>query len=215
MALAFLITGENLQLLSERKVLKQSEYAALLEAAQVVDSARAEAQRIVQRAHEQAEQGRREGYEAGLQQAKSEYADRLLAAAADGQRQLQSLREAMARLVARAVTQFIAEVDPAELLDAALQRVDALVRNESFLDVRVAPEQEQALRQAIERLRADARWTMNVTVQVDPALPDGACVLQTPSGTLEIGVEAQLQAFYRALAQGPGAGGLPDWAMTR
>ena len=46
MGLAFLISTDHLQLLSERKVFKEAEYAALLDAAAVLDAARAEEVRI-------------------------------------------------------------------------------------------------------------------------------------------------------------------------
>jgi type III secretion protein L len=198
MGLAFLITTENLQLLSERKVLKEAEYAALLDAAAVIGAARGEAQRVAQKAAREADDLRRKGYEDGVQQARSEYAERMLGAAIDGHRQLHALREAMAQLVTKALTQFVADLDPGELFEAALRRVDTLLRSEPFVHVRVAPEQEATLRDVLDRLRDEAHWTMNIAVQVDPTLDEGACVLQTASGTLDIGLEAQLQAFRRA-----------------
>ena len=54
MGLAFLITSDNLRLLSERKVLKEAEYAALLDAASVIETAQQEAARIVERAGSEA-----------------------------------------------------------------------------------------------------------------------------------------------------------------
>ena len=36
-------------------------------------------------------------------------------------------------------------------------------------------------------------------VTIDPHLPPGGCVLITDSGTLEIGADAQLEAFRRAI----------------
>jgi type III secretion protein L len=205
MGLAFLITTENLQLLSERKVLKEAEYAALLDASALVEAARHEAQRIVRQAVQQAEESRRQGYEEGLGAARAEYAQRLVADTMAAQRQLHALRTSMAQIVVKAVGQFIGDAEPAALFEAALLRVDTLVRNEPFITMRVMPSQEAALRQVLARLRSEANWGMNVTVMPDASLPEGACVVQTASGTLEIGVGAQLEAFRRALERG-GAG---------
>jgi type III secretion protein L len=199
MGLAFLITSENLQLLSERKVLKEAEYAALLDASAVVAAARQEAHRIVQQAARQAEDSRRKGYEEGLQQAKAEYAQRLVSDSLASERQLRALRSSMAGIVVKAVGQFIAEADASELFEKALLRVDTLIRAEPFVTVRVAPAQEAPLRQALDRLRTEANWSTNVAVQADPALPHGACSVQTASGTIEIGLDAQLEAFRRAV----------------
>lgn len=202
MGLAFVITTANLQLLSERKVLKQVEYAALLDASDVVDAARAEARSIVAQGTQQADDSRRTGYEEGLQQAQAEYAQRLVSQALAVEQQLYALRRAMAQIVVKAVGQFIADVEPQALFESALRRVDSLVRSEPYMAVRVAPGQEDAVRQALDRLRTEANWTMNVSLAADPALQPGACVVQTASGMLEIGMDAQLDAFRRAVEHG-------------
>ena len=207
MGLAFLITTDRLQLLSERRVMKEAEYAALLDASQVVEAARAEAQRIVAQADAEAEHRRRLGHEQGLAEAKREHAQRLIGDAVAAERQLRALRSAMAGLVVKAVGQFIAEADPQHLFQAALTRVDGLLRSEAFISVRVATGQEAMLRQALSRMHAEAPWTAQVTVQPDATLAEGACVVHTASGTLEIGVDAQLEAFRRAVQQS-GVGGL-------
>ncbi|SFP40339.1 type III secretion system stator protein SctL [Variovorax sp. 770b2] len=202
MGLAFLITTDNLQLLSERKVLKENEYAALLDASAVVDTARKEAARIGQQAESGAEASRRKGYEEGLAQARAEYARQLVTDSMAVERQLHALRTSMAQIVVKAVGQFLAEADPAVLFRSALLRVEALLRAESFITVRVAPAQEAHMRETLHRLRTDANWNMAVTITPDADLPSGACLVQTSTGVLEIGVDAQLEAFRRAVEQG-------------
>jgi type III secretion protein L len=199
MGLAFLITTENLQLLSERKVLKENEYAALLDASAVVETARREARRITQQAAQQAEDSRREGYEEGLRRAKAEYAQQLMSETLAAERQLHALRTSMAQIVVKAVGLFIADAEPAALFEAALLRIDTLIRSEPFITVRVAPAQEATMREVLARLQGEANWHMTVSLAADPALPAGACVVQTASGVLEIGVDAQLEAFRRAM----------------
>jgi len=199
MGLAFLITTENLQLLSERKVLKEAEYAALLDASAVVDAGRKEAQRIVRQAARQAEDDRRKGFEQGLQQAKADYAQKLAMDAQAAERQLRALRGSMANIVVKAVGQFLQDADPAALFERALSRVDTLIRNERFLSVRVSPSQEAMVREVMARMQAEGNWSVNVSIAADPALSSDECVLQTDSGTLEIGLAAQLDAFRKAV----------------
>jgi type III secretion protein L len=206
MGLAFLIASENLQLLSERKVFKEAEYAALLDAAAMLQAARDEASRIVDAAARDARRAREAGYAEGLREAQADHARRLAADALATQRQLQALRGSMAQIVVRAVGQFMAEVDPTQLMESALRRIDALVRAEPFVSVRVAPGEEAALRAALARLGAESGWALAAAVSPDPALAAGACVLSTASGTLEIGIDAQLDAFRKAVERhGAGA----------
>lgn len=198
MGLAFLITSDNLQLLSERKVLKEAEYAAMLDAAGVIEAANGEAERIRLRAVEAAQQDCKQAYARGLEQARVDEAARRIDAALQTQQQLEALRDAMARLVTKAVMQLVAQVDPSLVFEAALGRIDALVRDESFVSVRVAAADEAALRSALDTLRNRMGWTLKVVVQPDVDLPAGACVMQTASGSLDLGVQAQLDAFARA-----------------
>jgi type III secretion protein L len=203
MGLAFLISTDNLQLLSERKVFKEAEYAALLDAAAVLDAARVEAARVTDQASRDAAHALAQGRAEGLRLAQAEYARRLASDALATQQQLQALRTSMAQIVVRAVGQFMADVDPARLLESALRRVDALLRTEPFVALRVAPAQEDALRRALQAMGQDAGWALAAAISADPALADGQCVVSTASGTLEIGVDAQLEAFRKAVqAQG-------------
>ena len=204
MGLAFLISTDNLQLLSERKVFKEAEYAALLDAAAVLEVARGEAARVTAQAQRDAALAREQGRAEGLRQAQADYAQRLAADALATQRQLQALRSAMAQIVVRALGQFMADVDPARLLEAALRRVDGLLRAEPFVALRVAPAQEDGLRRALAALGQDAGWALDAAVTADPTLADGACVVATASGTLEIGVDAQLEAFRKAVESAGG-----------
>lgn len=204
MGLAFLISTDNLQLLSERKVFKEAEYAALLDAAAVLEVARGEAARVTAQAQRDAALALEQGRAEGLRQAQADYAQRLAADALATQRQLQALRSAMAQIVVRALGQFMADVDPARLLEAALRRVDGLLRAEPFVALRVAPAQEDGLRRALAALGQDAGWALDAAVSADPTLADGACVVATASGTLEIGVDAQLEAFRKAVESAGG-----------
>ncbi len=207
MGLAFLITSDNLLMLSERKVLKEAEYSALLDAASVVEVARQEARRILQQAMQDAEQAGSRGYAEGLERARTEQARQRVSRALETEQQMHALRSSMAKIVATAVEQFMAAADPVDLLQAALQRVDALIREEPFITVRVAPAQQAHLRLALARLGSDTQWLSKLSVIPDGSLRDGACVLQTPSGTLEIGIDAQIEAFRAAVEHSAAAQG--------
>ena len=205
MGLAFLITAEKLQLLGERKVLKEAEYAAVLDASAVIETARREARRVAEQAAADATAARDAGYRDGIRKAEQEYAQRLVEDGLSMQRQLQALRASMAQIVVKAVGQFITDAEPEELFEAALLRVDGLLRNEPFVTVRVAPASEPRVRTALARLGQQVAWAANVLVTQDDTLAEGACVVQTASGTLEIGVDAQIEAFRKALERS-GAG---------
>lgn len=199
MGLAYLITSDRLQLLCERKVLKEAEYSALLDSARLIETARAEAARITAAATQQAAKARRDGYVAGVREAKAAHADRLLSVADDDHARLARMRESMAHLVVKAMSQILADVDPVRLYETALQRVQALLRSEAQAVVRVAPAGEAAVRAAVARLNEASGRVLALSVQPDASLPAGGCVLVTAAGTLDIGIESQLDVLARAM----------------
>lgn len=203
MGLAFLISSDNLQLLGERKVLKEAEYAALVDAAAVIEAAHREARAIEERQRTESRRARDEARAEGLAEACAEQAAREVETALRQQRQLGALRDSIAGLVARAVAQLLgaAQADePERLYAAALRRVDVLVREQSFIAVRVAPARVEAFARALAALHETHGWTARVDLQPDPSLDDERCVLQTAAGSLELGLAAQLRAFEAALA---------------
>lgn len=202
MGLAFLITSDRLQLLGERKVLKEAEYAALLDAEGVIAAANAEALRIADDARKEAARARDTAFAEGLERARMQFAERMVTDAVALQNQLQGLRDSMAQIIVKAVGQFMAEADPSLLFQAALLRVESLVRTQPFITVRVAPDHEHAMRSALDELHRNAGWSLPATIVADPELPHGACLLVSASGTLEIGVDAQLAAFRKAIEVG-------------
>jgi type III secretion protein L len=54
----------------------------------------------------------------------------------------------------------------------------------------------------LEKLSGEMHWLATVAINPDPSLAKGVCILQTGSGTLEIGVQAQLDAFSKAAGNG-------------
>ena len=198
MGLPFLITTDNLQLLSERKVLKESDYAALRDAKSVVEAAHREADNVARRAMREADASRRQGYQEGLERAKARHARELLSDAVAIERQLRALHSEMAQIVVKTVGQFVAGSERSALLESALLHVDTLIRSESAIHVRVDPALVQGMRAVLDGLHGDRREVANVRLVPDPSLAPGACIVQTAAGTLEIGVDAQLEAFRAA-----------------
>lgn len=201
MGLAFLITSENLQILSERKVLKENEYAALLEANTIIATAQKERERILQEAQRQYEQKELLGYRDGVARGQLEYARKAFASALDSASQLRALRQTMADMVVRAVTELADELEPRHLFAAALRRIEALVRDEAFVVLRVAPSQEGALREALAKVWQRDLNAQPVKVVADPSLADTACVAQTPSGEIDASLEIQITALRQAILQ--------------
>jgi len=209
MGLAFLITSENLQMLSERRVLKEHEYSALLDANSVVLTAKKEAERIVADAERRKEEMLRQGYDEGFARGEREGAERAYGAALDTAHALALSRGKMADMVVRGLRELVGEFERERIFALALKRIDAFVRDEAFLVVRVAPASVEVMKQAVAHRRAAledeahaadaAVRAQAVRVVADASLGNDDCVVETPAGSIDARLSTQIDAIRSAI----------------
>jgi type III secretion protein L len=199
MGLAFLITAEHLHLLSERKVLKADEYGALLDANEVIGTAQREASRVRQDAERDVKQRLRDGYDKGWREAEAEHARRHLAQAWQTEHAVHAQREAMARLVVESLAQSLGELPPALRYEAVLRRMEAMWADEPVVTLWVAAGAREEAETAVRRVLEGTRHTGQVHICIDDALTGDECRVQTASGKIEMGLQAQVEALRRAL----------------
>ncbi|WP_126282827.1 type III secretion system stator protein SctL [Burkholderia stagnalis] len=199
MGLAFLITSDNLQLLSERKVLKEREYAALLDASAVIATAHEEAARIVADAQREFDKRHAAGYDEGMRRAQREAAAHAYAQSLAAARTMESMKDAMADIVVKAVRAIVGETSTQKLYEAALARIVPLVRDEPFLTVRVAPGREAEMRDALAGAFAGQSARQKIRVVEDAQLERHACTVETPSGRIDASLDLQIDALRQAI----------------
>ncbi|CAJ0706242.1 Yop proteins translocation protein L [Ralstonia edaphis] len=196
MGLAFLITTDKLHILSERKVLKQHEYAALLDATSILGTAQEERERLLKDAEAHREQQLKAGYDAGYEKGEREAATRLYADALANARALAAMKQLMAELVTRTVRELAADLPRDAIYAKAFSRIETLVEHEPVLTVRIAPQQVADLERVLGTMTDGTR---RVRVVPDASLSEEALVVETASGVVEAGIDTQLAALHAAL----------------
>ncbi|MDH6146196.1 MULTISPECIES: type III secretion system stator protein SctL [Paraburkholderia] len=179
--------------------------AARAEAQALVEAAEARAAELLAQADQQYESAERDGYEAGLRAALTDWHERVAhAPEADGRTLDQHRRDRLAELVALAVEQMIATSDPADVFRRAAATLEQIVADGSPLDVHVHPADLDAARRAfgdIARGWRDAGCAVRLRVHADAALDAGSCVCESDLGTVDASLSLQLDAMRAALAR--------------
>lgn len=140
------------------------------------------------------ERGYAEGRDAG-----AEEAARLVAAtAARAEIFLRELERDLPDLVLGLVERVLGAFDPGDVLARAVVEAVGRLRSESEIRVHVAPEQADSLRAGLAEIRR-LDGAPSLRVQADPALATGQCVLHGASGTVELGMAAQLRALREGI----------------
>lgn len=139
------------------------------------------------------EEGRKEGAEAASQLLAETtlHADRHLA---DADRQVVDLAIAVVRRV-------LGEFDVGQLTRNAVRHALSKQRQSQHLTLHVAPDMVEGLRADIDA-EFDPEVRHLMTVEPDPRLEQSQCRLASDIGFVDLGIEAQLLALHRGLADG-------------
>lgn len=201
MALSFLIHRDQLQVLADRKIIKQAEYASVVDASGLLEAAREESARLNARAQAEAAEERQRGYDDGWQAARERLAEELARVAASQARALQQQREAMARAVTQIARELVAGADGHDFFDMALRRVSESVRAEQFLSLRVHAADAAAARVSVAGLMDRYGSSRFVNVVADPHLTPRSCIVESELGLVDASLDGFVQRLEHVLAE--------------
>jgi type III secretion protein L len=180
-------------------LIKAREFSALLDAHEIVQSARRHLTAAHARAEVELEQARRSGYEEGMRQARADLSALIVQTKADVENAFIALEGRIVQTVLSAVKQVLGTVDDRALLEPSIRRVILQAKNEQTLRLRVCTAQFDAANAAVAAVLKefpDVEW---IDVVNDPAAPHGACVLESDLGVIDGSLETQLAALRRGL----------------
>lgn len=136
------------------------------------------------------------GHAEGLRAATAETAGRLAQIAADAARDRAEVHARMGRLALDVVRRLAGELGSDQLTPAMVERAVREILPDQPVQVRVAP--------SVRGLVETRLWAINGAIDVvaDDRLGETDCVLETASGRVQAGLEAQLSTLERAFAGG-------------
>lgn len=191
----FLLVGESLRVAPGRRVLKAAEYAALADAGLMLDTARVSAQVSARRVADEAAEERRRGFREGADEARRELAATLTAISAGAARTLARIEPLLVEAVMAGLRSVLDEAPAAVFYDAALRKIARFVRDQRFLTLSVAPDDEAAAREQIEALRSQGVFVAFIDIQVDTALGPLSAVMRSESGTVDASLALQMEGL--------------------
>ena len=195
-----LIEKPNFSLVSDRRLVKASDVATVATAEGIVAAAEADAARIREEAKAEFEAEKKRGYEEGLQKGKMEIAMQKLEQVDQSVAFMESVEGKMADVVMKALKSFMAEVGDREMVVNIVRKtMDAVIRTQRHVTLKVAPEMSQTVKERISSIQAAYSTVDTIDVVEDPRLKGPACVLETEAGVADASVDSQLAAIERSI----------------
>ena len=185
------------------RIVRAAEADAVREGSAWLNDARQRAERLLADARMQAEveiaAARQRGYEDGRRTGEKEAARLLADAAATADAYLESIREDVAALVVEAVTLILGSYDSTDVAAQAVRHALQRVRRQGEVTVFVAPCESEAIARRLATVLTDADARQPVSVEPDPHLAPGRCVLASAGGFIDAGIAEQIDALRAAL----------------
>lgn len=165
----------------------------------ILDAAVEEAATIGLQADEEAqllfEQARVDGFEAGAQQWNLE----VLRSARASHEQLRQQRERMARIVIAAVEKVIPLQDPQGIYRQVLKMLSKSVQAVRYVTVRVCPQELSNAQATLRELADGSPLAKLIDVKGDDRLAQGACLVESDQGIVDLSLDSQLNALRAAI----------------
>lgn len=185
---------------AESSVVSAEDSSALASAESIIAAAEAEAEQIKAAATKAYEEERAKGYEKGIADGKQEILMQKLDLVQESVKYMSTIENKVADIVLSALKKCIAEIGDDELVVQIVKKsMQAVVRTQHEIAIRVSPEMVPVVRSRIDTLSKDFPSVVKMDVVSDERLQNTACIVETEAGIVEASVDGQLEAIEKSI----------------
>jgi type III secretion protein L len=178
------------------RILRAADAARWIDGYAFVEAAREEARRVREESAEWLQQAREEGFERARQEGAEQVAALLAQTSARVNEYLGGLEASLAELALGIARQVVGELDEHERLLRCTAQALSAFRQDQALSLLVPHSEVEGLRR---RLADGPLALRSLNIEGDEQLERGQARLVSPAGSVELGLEAQLDNLRRAL----------------
>ncbi len=182
-------------------VLSPEQVRSWQSAQQMLQDARAEADRIRAEAEQAYEAEKQRGYEEGLTMARMDEAERLIENATRTVDYFAGIEQKIVALVMNAVRRIMADFDDTTRVLAVVQSGLSVMRNQKQLTLRLSPEHAATVRERAQQLLERFPGVGMMDIVPDSRLKGDAAILESEMGVVEASVDLQLQAIEQGFTK--------------
>jgi type III secretion protein L len=182
-------------------VLSPDEVRQWQTAEQVLQEARAEAERIRAEAEDAFEAEKQRGYEEGLTMARMDEAERLIENATRMVDYFAGIEQKIVDLVMKAVRRIMADFDDTTRVLAVVQSGLSVMRNQKQLTLRLSPEHAETVRERAQQLLERFPGVGLMDIVPDNRLKGDAAILESEMGVVEASIDLQLKAIEQGFVK--------------
>lgn len=179
-------------------VIKAATYTKAWSVFKAQAEARKSAEQIMSKAQYVYDTRFEEGYQDGLAQAKQEFAEQLIHISGESALFLSAIEDRVVDTVVTAVQMILHQTKDEQIIKASAVTAVQSLKDVKQMTLRVSRQQCPNVEQFIDELRREhnAEW---IEIVADDHLKNSDCILETPFGVVDAGLETQLRMLKKYL----------------
>jgi len=195
-----LLKRKTFEVESDTPLVKEPDAAVIAKAEGILAAAEAEAAKIAEDAKGAYEAEKKRGYDDGIAEGREEILLQKLDLLDESVAFMERVEEKMAGVVLKALKKCILEIGDKELVCQIVKKaMQAIVRNQRQITVKVAPEMVPEVKERMKTLLSEFPSVAFADVVEDPHLAGTACVVETDAGSVEASIDGQLAAIEKSI----------------
>lgn len=195
-----LVKKNELEIHSASRLLKADEAFSVLKAKEIVLAAEEYAAKLKEDSQAAFEEERKRGFEQGLAEGRAKVVEDKLDFVYESAKYMEDVESKLADIVMKALWKCVAQIGDEELVVQIIRKImNAVVRNQRQITLKVAPETVSAVKARLDEILADYPALERVDVEEDSRLKGSAAIIETEAGIADASVETQLNAIERSI----------------
>lgn len=195
-----LVKKNELEIHSASRLIKADEAFSVLKAKEIVLAAEEYAAKLKEDSQAAFEEERKRGFEQGLAEGRAKVVEDKLDFVYESAKYMEDVESKLADIVMKALWKCVAQIGDEELVVQIIRKImNAVVRNQRQITLKVAPETVSAVKARLDEILADYPALERVDVEEDSRLKGSAAIIETEAGIADASVETQLNAIERSI----------------
>ena len=196
----FSLPDYRLRVDPDKKILKADDYRVLLEAQELLNNLKLQAQQMQEQNEEVYRQQKVVAYEEGLKEAKMRQAEQIFTTATQVIDYVSSVEQTLVRIVMTTIRRIFSDYDDAEIIANLVHTSLQQFRDQTRIRIYVpATDNARQMREKIEEVLAPAADLALADIIESPTVGSTGCRLESEMGSVESDLETLLQAMEAAL----------------
>ena len=196
----FSLPDYRLRVDPDKKILKADDYRVLLEAQELINNLKLQAQQMQEQNEEVYRQQKAAAYEEGLKEAKMRQAEQIFTTATQVIDYVSSVEQTLVKIVMTTIRRIFSDYDDDEIVANLVQTSLQQFRDQTRIRIYVpATDNARQMREKIEEVLAPVADLALADIIESPSVGDIGCRLESEMGSVESDLETLLQAMEAAL----------------